>query len=460
MRRRFTRPAATLPGLRIRAGIAGLVWLGTLAACGDTRVPTGPAIDSLDTLSISALRGREYGAEIRTLRDVADKPYPSQMVSYDSDGLSVFARFDRPRSPPPAEGYPVVVFCHGWVGIEAAPGLDFYYAADSNYGAMIDAYVDAGFAVFTPGFRGHGTESGVAADGIEFLEAWDNGSYLSPVFYAIDVLNLLDSLDSIADINRSRVNLVGHSQGGDVVLIALAVAGEGSRLQTPVAAASIWSGTFASRFTQLETYAPMGTSPEAFLAGDGTWTGTAVGHDGSVNPRFVFGYPADRIETVDPGQWTWQRDVWSAATTVIPLRRKLDEIYGAINSHVRDIDDASYTLTLLPDGRVGIEHDPRVAAAMQRIGGYDAVRFLTEPLVLQHSDRDFYSFPEWNADLCRRVNAAGGACQDFEYAGNDHSLRKSTHEWFSPPGVRSGFELALRRDIALFLDGTPAATPP
>jgi len=55
------------------------------------------------------------------------------------------------------------------------------------------------------------------------------------------------------------------------------------------------------------------------------------------------------------------------------------------------------------------------------------VEFLTEPLALQHSDRDFYSFPEWNACLCRRISDAGGSCFDFEYPGSNHALKESEH---------------------------------
>jgi hypothetical protein len=150
----------------------------------------------------------------------------------------------------------------------------------------------------------------------------------------------------------------------------------------------------------------METSPRAFLSGDGTWNGTAVGADGSINNEFVFGYPADWIETVDVDDWTWQSDTWSAPTTVIPLKKKLDQMYRAINEYVADIDDAEYSLAMLPDGRLSIAHEPRVIGAMQAIGGFDAVEFLTEPLALQHSDRDFYSFPEWNACLCRRISDA------------------------------------------------------
>ncbi len=111
--------------------------------------------------------------------------------------------------PVPEKGYPVVLFIHGWVGIEGAPSSNFYLDGDGNYQEMIASYVDAGFVVFTPGWRGHGTVTGVPADGIEFMEAWDNGSYLSPMFYAIDVLNLLDSLSTFDNAELDLANVTG-----------------------------------------------------------------------------------------------------------------------------------------------------------------------------------------------------------------------------------------------------------
>jgi pimeloyl-ACP methyl ester carboxylesterase len=426
---------------------------------GSRGSPHDPRIASLADLSTRTLRERTYGSKIFIEQQVKSKPHVSYLVSYDSDDLRVYSRVDVPASPAPAQGYPVIIFVHGWVGIDAAPTLDFYYGADSNYGEMIDAYVDAGFAVLTPGWRGHGTVNGIPAEGIEFMKAWDNASYLSPVFYAIDVLNLVDGLATFdkADLDLSSINLVAHSQGGDVALIALAVSGEGSTVVNRIAAASIWSGCFPSRFTQLETYQPMEKSPEAFLSGDGTWNGTAVGADGSINANFVFGYPSDSIVTPIVANWTSQRHTFSVPAVADTFRGALDEMYHAINDQVGDLDDARYRIDFNPGGKAVVSHDPRVVDGMSQIGGFNQEQYLTEPLVLQHSDRDFYSLSEWNADLCNRVNLTGGSCHDFVYAENTHSLRVSEHRWFSSENAVAGFSYAIRRDIALFRGQNPAA---
>ena len=139
--------------------------LALLAGCpvvNDTALTSG--IDSLDSLSIQALRNRDYGSVL----EVVDQPDTGQrnvlIATYQSDGLGVYSRIDIPETPAGEDGYPVVIFVHGWMGIEAAPSANFYLDDDSNYDAMIRHFVDAGFVVFMPGWRGHGTVNGRPAN--------------------------------------------------------------------------------------------------------------------------------------------------------------------------------------------------------------------------------------------------------------------------------------------------------
>ncbi len=425
-----------------------------IAGCSSTHLHAlgNARINSLDELSIDSLRSRDYDSTIHIEEAVPTTGFKSYLASYRSDGLQVYTRIDVPETPEPDAGFPVVIFIHGWRGIDDAPSLDFYYDPESYYYKTIEGYRKAGFIVFTPGLRGHGTVNGKPAEGIEYMAAWDNGSYLSPVFYAIDVLNLLEGLDSlrVANIDTQRINLSGHSQGGDTALFVLAATGEGSRVRQQVNAASIWSGTFPPRFTQLQSYAPMQQTPQAFMSGDDTWTGRATAPDGSVNPHFIFGYPPDWIETVNVDEWTWQNESWAVSSVGEVLRSKLDQMYDAINQGVDDIDNATYILSVNESSKATIRHDPRVKLAMSNIDVFGKAQYLTEPLALQYSDQDFYSFPLWNEQLCEQMSKAGNPCYEFEYAQNTHSLDVSKHRWFSGEHVQAGWPLALRRDIALF----------
>lgn len=419
-------------------------------------------IANLDEISTERLRNRPYSTSIAEAawRDCGSLGEGSntRIVEYVSDGLRVLARLDVPPSPPTDSGYPVLVFAHGWIGAEAAPDYDFACGEASPYGALIKAYLDAGYVTLVPGFRGHGAVNGRTADGAEWLHAFDNGSYLSPAFYTIDLLNLLSGLNSLPPmaedaplpIDVRRVVLAGHSQGGDVVLTALAATGEGASSGLEVEAASIWAGTFVDRFTQLETYGPMEKAPSAFLDGDGSWNGTATGASGAVNPDFVFGYPPHWIGSPHPQDWDWQTDQWGASGVEAVMIGKLDEMYETLNNRVGSISGATFGIHRDAEGRLVVEHDPDVADQMAGVGGFRSPQYFSEPLQLHASDRDFYSLPEWNFALCADINALGGACRAYIYPGNTHNLQLAENPWFSPPGSRSGFDLMIQRDLSRF----------
>jgi dienelactone hydrolase len=439
-------------------------------------------LDSLADISIESLRKRRYQSviNIESRLDNTDKGleyqqhyssdgspvYNTYLASYISDGNRVYSRIDIPSTAPPKEGYPVMVFVHGWIGTNDAQEFDFGYKAGSLYSRYIDAFVDAGYLVLTPGWRGHGKVNGIPAEGIEFMQTWDNGSYISPIFYAIDVLNLVDGIQTIEQINwqdwgiendrtprvdHRKIHVNGHSQGGDSALTVLAVSGENSLLKNRVSSASIWSGCFGTRFDQASIYGPMATTLEAFMSGDGTWTGSSMGRDDSENPNFVFAWPPDWIGTLDihSPEWTWQVDNWKLRSVAESLQIKFSEMYDAVNQNVADIDNAHFSIETNESGKAIVRHDPRIVDAMYKISAYNYEQYLTEPIFFHHSDQDYYSIPSWNSDLSGRINANGGSSLDFTYIGNTHSLLISKHEWFSPRETTEGFKAMLLQDLNL-----------
>jgi pimeloyl-ACP methyl ester carboxylesterase len=430
------------------------------------------AIGSLTELSTESLRARSYEGAFTGAAKI-DCPgsaagATSLMLSYSSDGLGLYARLELPAAPAPAGGYPVVLFLHGYVGADAAPDYPFSCNEGGYYAPVINAWADAGYAVLMPGYRGHGTVAGKPADGHDWITTWDNGTYLSPVFYAVDALNLLAAAPGIGglgidtgtgpvQLDLSKVHAVGHSQGGDVGAIVLAATGEGAANGLSVASGALWSGTYVDRFTQLQTYPPMETALEAFMAGDGIWTGTATGADGKVNPNFVFGYPPNWIGTLDQANWDWQKDQWSAPSVRAAVEIKLDEMYATLNAQVKDAGQWSWAITERADGGFTVVHDARLVPLMRAIGAFDLPQYMKEPLNLHFSDRDFYSAPDVNIALCENANAAGGTCQAFEYPGNTHELTKAAEAWFSPEGTTDGWPLMLRRDQALISGQDPRA---
>ncbi|MCR9078515.1 MAG: hypothetical protein NXH78_05390 [Hyphomonadaceae bacterium] len=441
----------------------------------------GGQLERLADLSIDALRERTYGeSELSIIGPIErlctsqerDRERPRQaerfMAQYQSEGHSVYTRIDVPFAEPPLQGYPVMVFAHGWVGAENAPNWHFGCTLESSYGDIygnvINAWAEAGYVVLVPGYRGHGTVDNNPAEGHADMLAWDNGTYLMPSFYAVDVLNLIAGIKlgggvlvpdetgaaQSVRIDHSRIFMNGHSQGGDVTLTVLAATGEGAASGLELAGGSIWAGNIADRFEQLATFEAMATSPEAFLSGDGSWTATTTGADGSTNPNFVFGYPPDWIGSPHPDEWTWQSETFSRDRVVDALRAKASVMYETLNNQISEFGDLSWTLETTEDGRDIIVHDVRLLDSLRQVGGADAAAFLTEPLNLHFSDRDYYSLPTWNYELCERANAAGGACRTFEYFGNTHSLGISEHEWFSPPETLEGHRQFIEHDLCRF----------
>ena len=460
--------------------LSGLISPNTYALCAPT---AGSCINSLDSLSIAALRSRQYQSSPSLIKQLGGNdglseyarhysldgtaPFHSYMVSYQSDLRRVYARLDIPSTPMPGKGYPVIVFAHGWVGQEKALNYNFGYDLTSLAGELINGYVDAGFIVITPGYLGHGTVDAVQAEGFDIMQSWDNATYLAPSFYAIDLLNLLEGLSFLnrtdwkqwatnktlsPKANLSAINLSGHSQGGDVALTALAVSGEDSSIKNTFAAASIWSGNIPSRFTQLETFAPMATTLQAFVSGDGTWTGTARGRDNSINQSFIFPWPSDYIGTLDTSSpdWTWQSEQWSEPSVESVVRSRYKIMYDRINAQVEDSEALSINIEIDDEGKLIVKHPPKFEQQILAIGGFDAVEFLTEPLVLHCSDKDYYSMPSWNLDLAKRIAQRGGNAKAFIYNGNTHGLKRSQYSWFSPDDTADGFPQALARDILLF----------
>jgi len=430
------------------------------------------SIGPLTQLSTESLRARSHDGAVTGVTEV-DCPgraagARSRMLSCCSDGLGPYAWLELPATPSPEGGYPVALFLHGWVGADAAPDYPYSCNQGGYCAPVMSAWSDAGYAVLMPGYRGHGTVAGKTADGHDWMKTWDNDTYLSPVSYAVDALNLLaaapgmeapgiDAGAGAVKLDLSKVHALGHSQGGDVAAIVLAATGKGAANGLSIASSALGSGTYVDRFSQLQTDPPMETALEAVLAADGTWTGTTIGADGTVNPNFVFGSPPNRIGTLDQTQWDWQKNQWSAPLVRAAIEMKLDEMYSTLNAQVTDAGQWSWAITDREDGGFTAVHDTGLVPFMQAIGAFDVPQDVTAPLNLHFSDRDFCSVPAVNTDFCARGNGAGAKCHAFEYFANTHELSVAGEGRFSPEGTVAGFAVMSARDPALIVGQAPEA---
>ena len=164
-------------------------------------------VDSLDKILISTLRSRDYGSKIviesyetdSCVGDLetgslprAEGTYKSYMAGFSSDGIYQYARLTLPNTRVPQSGYPFILFLHGFIGQEKAPNYSIgCNPSNLYYSELTDAFARAGYAVLSPGYRGHATVNGVSAEGLEYLDAFDNGVGIMPQFYAIDALNFV-----------------------------------------------------------------------------------------------------------------------------------------------------------------------------------------------------------------------------------------------------------------------------
>lgn len=169
-------------------------------------------------LTIPYLRQQAFpGSQIQVGALVSDKAlYTSYLSSYMSEGLQINALLTKPKTPMPSEGYPAVVFVHGYIPPNG-------YQTTSRYEAYVDYLASNGMVVFKIDLRGHGDSQGEAG-----------GAYFSSN-YIYDTLNAWASLGQLEFVDPERIGLWGHSMAGNVVLRSMAVMPE-------IPAGVIWAG--------------------------------------------------------------------------------------------------------------------------------------------------------------------------------------------------------------------------
>lgn len=174
-------------------------------------------------LQIDYMRDKTYpGSEI-TIEETLEHTinYSQYIASYISDGLKIFALLTIPMGEnPPAGGWPVIVFNHGYIAPEV-------YRTTERYEAYVDTLAKSGYIVFKPDYRGNGSSEGNP-----------DGAYYSPS-YTIDVLNAVSSLKIYKDADPNKIGMWGHSMGGNITLRNLVTTKD-------VKAAVIWGGVVGS----------------------------------------------------------------------------------------------------------------------------------------------------------------------------------------------------------------------
>ena len=145
------------------------------------------------------------------------------------DGLRQYALLLKPRRTPPASGWPVVIFNHGFHPTPHNNGRRTYDGVNDrpgDYYRLIPAAIArAGFLVVSPDYRGHND-----SEGIEYILRHD-----SPNWYARDVQGAFAIAGNLDNSDLNNVFMLGHSMGAAVTLRAAAALGDNIR------GASLWS---------------------------------------------------------------------------------------------------------------------------------------------------------------------------------------------------------------------------
>lgn len=185
-------------------------------------------------LDIQAMRQRVYGESELTIEATLTwgPGYERFIVSYLSEGYKIYALMTVPLGEKPPEGWPVIIFNHGYIPPDV-------YRSTERYEYYVEGFAQSGYIVFRSDYRGHGNSEGDA-----------QGAYSTPA-YTIDVLNGLEAVKSYPDADPQRIGMWGHSMGGQVTLRAMVINPE-------IRAGVIWAGVVGSYPDLLEHWRRIG----------------------------------------------------------------------------------------------------------------------------------------------------------------------------------------------------------
>jgi uncharacterized protein len=153
---------------------------------------------------IENLRKREFkGGKIKIEETLEhNNSYTSYIFSYTSDGLKIYGMMNIPDDSKTTEGFPVIILNHGYFSPSS-------FNSGDGTRTMADILATNGYITIASDYRGHG-------------QSEDDGKRRGghrPEF-AIDVLNLIASINTIDKADPNKIGMWGHSMGGEVSLRA------------------------------------------------------------------------------------------------------------------------------------------------------------------------------------------------------------------------------------------------
>jgi dipeptidyl aminopeptidase/acylaminoacyl peptidase len=173
-------------------------------------------------MDVRAQRQTPYpGSEITITETLEPGPnYDRYIAYYLSEGLKIYGLLTIPYGDPPANGWPGIVFNHGYIPPDV-------YRTTERYVAYVDSLARSGYVVYRIDYRGHDRSEGEAG-----------GAYSNPG-YTVDVMNAVAALQAYSLVDAQRIGMWGHSMGGYLTLRAMV-------LSKQVKVGVIWAGVVGS----------------------------------------------------------------------------------------------------------------------------------------------------------------------------------------------------------------------
>jgi len=181
-----------------------------------------PVQTNLNPLTIQAMSEKSYpGSDIKIEQTLpSGSNYYRYIASFMSDGLKEYVYLTIPKMQKPSQGFPVIIFNHGYQIPES-------YTPDGNYIAYTDAIAASGYIIFKPDYRGNGKSDGVPTS-----------AYFSPD-YITDDMNAIASVKRMPIVNSNAIGIWGHSMGGMITLKTVEISKD-------IKAVVIWGGVVGS----------------------------------------------------------------------------------------------------------------------------------------------------------------------------------------------------------------------
>lgn len=151
---------------------------------------------------IEVLRKRQFkGEKISVENTIEDHSnFTQYLISYPSDTMKIYGVMNVPNGNGP---FPVIILNHGYYNPSS------FKSGDGTQN-MANILASNGYLTLASDYRGHGNSEN---------DSGRRGGHRPE--YAIDVLNLIASVNSIPQADKKNIGMWGHSMGGEVSLRAI-----------------------------------------------------------------------------------------------------------------------------------------------------------------------------------------------------------------------------------------------